>query len=236
MILTKINIDELKLAETDITRSVFAMLQPELKDVVKDHAPAVYNPPIKTQVSVDVATVATSGSYNDLSNKPLSVESSKVKYTLSDGTTKLTLAQESDIKDIGIDFTSSAVSGNIVSGETLAVMMKKIYRKERYLSCELPYLQYSDLPSQSTNTETACKEWLQYIVTNHWSEIQDQVLYLAPFRPNSSGFVVGYFYATYTPNAQHFPSYCSFILLGISSSTLFQKFGTNNYTFYFLNH
>ena len=45
MILTKINVDELKLAETDITRSVYAMLPQELKDVVKDHAPAVYNPP-----------------------------------------------------------------------------------------------------------------------------------------------------------------------------------------------
>lgn len=36
-------------------------------------------------------------SYNDLSDKPLSVESSKVKYTLSDGTTKLTLALESEL-------------------------------------------------------------------------------------------------------------------------------------------
>lgn len=43
MILTKINIDELKLAETDITRSVFAMLPPELKDVVKDHAQRQFN-------------------------------------------------------------------------------------------------------------------------------------------------------------------------------------------------
>lgn len=38
MILTKINIDELKLAESDITRSVYAMLPQELKDEVKDHA------------------------------------------------------------------------------------------------------------------------------------------------------------------------------------------------------
>lgn len=57
MILTKINIDELKLAETDITRSVFAMLPPELKDVVKDHAPAVYQPPTKICVSVDVSHI-----------------------------------------------------------------------------------------------------------------------------------------------------------------------------------
>ena len=56
-------------------------------------------------------------------------QNSKVKYTLSDGTTKLTLTQESDVKNIGIDFTSSAVSGNIESGETLAVMMKKINQK-----------------------------------------------------------------------------------------------------------
>lgn len=185
------------------------------------------------KIFTDLKAVAFSGSYNDLSEKPLSVESSKVKYTLSDGTTKLTLAQENDIKDIGIDFTSSAVSGNIVSGETLAVMMKKIFQKQRFLSCELPYLQFPDLPSQSTNTETACKEWLQYIVTNHWNKIEDQILYVAPFRPNSSGFVVGYFYATDTPNAQHFPSYCSFLFLGISTSTLFNKFGTINYTFYF---
>lgn len=74
----------------------------------------------------DLKSVAFSGSYNDLDNKPLSVESSKVKYTLPDGTTKLTLTQESDVKDIGITFTSDTVSGNIASGETLAVMMKKI--------------------------------------------------------------------------------------------------------------
>lgn len=43
MILTKINIDELKLAETDITRNVFAMLPQELKDVVKDHAQRQFN-------------------------------------------------------------------------------------------------------------------------------------------------------------------------------------------------
>jgi hypothetical protein len=53
----------------------------------------------------DLKAVAFSGSYNDLSNKPLSVESSKVKYTLSDGTTKLTLAQESDLKTVA--FTGS---------------------------------------------------------------------------------------------------------------------------------
>lgn len=41
-----------------------------------------------------------SGDYNDLNNKPLSVESNKVKYTLSDGTTKLTLAQEGDLKTV----------------------------------------------------------------------------------------------------------------------------------------
>jgi len=57
MILNKINIDELKLAESDITKSVYAMLPPELKDVVKDHAPAVYNPPIKTQVSINVTEI-----------------------------------------------------------------------------------------------------------------------------------------------------------------------------------
>lgn len=41
-----------------------------------------------------------SESYNDLTDKPLSVESGKVKYTLSDGMTKLTLAQESDLKTV----------------------------------------------------------------------------------------------------------------------------------------
>jgi len=66
MIITKINVDELKLAETDITRSVFAMLPPGLKDVVKDHAPAIYQPPTKTQVSVDVSQIlGVSEIYND---------------------------------------------------------------------------------------------------------------------------------------------------------------------------
>ena len=69
-----------------------------------------------------------SGNYNDLSNKPLSIENNKVKYTLSDGTTKLTLAQESDVKDIPITFTSdtSAARANIQSGDTLSEIAKKL--------------------------------------------------------------------------------------------------------------
>lgn len=58
----------------------------------------------------------------------LSLENSKVKYTLSDGTTKLTLVQESDIKDIPISFTpdTSAVRANIQSGDTIAQMAKVV--------------------------------------------------------------------------------------------------------------
>ena len=45
----------------------------------------------------DLKEVAFSGSYTDLNNKPLSVENNKVKYTLSDGQTKLTLIQDTDV-------------------------------------------------------------------------------------------------------------------------------------------
>lgn len=163
----------------------------------------------------------------------LSVVDNQVKYTLSDEQTQINLVSDDTFSGTAVNFPTAAVSGNIISGDTLGTIAKKIFRKERYLSSELPYLHYSDLPSQSTDTETACKEWLQYIVINYWDKVQSGVLYFAPFRPNSSAFIFGFFYATDTPNAQHYPSYCSFILLGISSATLFQKFGTNNYTFYF---
>ena len=75
----------------------------------------------------DLKAVAFSGSYNDLSNKPLSLENNKVKYS-PDGETKLTLTQEDDVKNIPITFTpdTSAVRANIQSGDTLARMAQVI--------------------------------------------------------------------------------------------------------------
>lgn len=172
-------------------------------------------------------------SQTDTQPQQLSIVDNQVKYTLRDNTTQINLVSDDTISNTAVNFPTAAVLGNILTGDTLGTIAKKVFQKSRFLSCELPFLQYSDLPSQSTETETSCREWLQYIVQNYWNRLESEVLYVTPFRPNSSGFVVGYFYATDTPNAQHFPSYCSFLLLGISSSTLFNKFGTSNYTFYF---
>ena len=57
MVLTKINVDELKFAETDFTRSVLEMLPPELKEVVKDHTQKQYLPPKTIKVCVDVSQI-----------------------------------------------------------------------------------------------------------------------------------------------------------------------------------
>lgn len=48
---------------------------------------------------IDVQPIGVQ-SYNDLSNKPLSVVNGEVKYTLSDGTTQLTLAQKSELATV----------------------------------------------------------------------------------------------------------------------------------------
>lgn len=61
-----------------------------------------------------------SGSYNDLSNKPLSVENSKVKYTLSDGTTKLTLAQESELKSVAYSGSYNDLTNKLQNATTSA--------------------------------------------------------------------------------------------------------------------
>lgn len=81
----------------------------------------------RTNDGTEFKLIATN-SYNDLNNKPLSVENNKVKYTLSDGTTKLTLAQENDVKDIPISFTpdTSIIGGNLLSGDTLSQMAVKL--------------------------------------------------------------------------------------------------------------
>lgn len=59
-----------------------------------------------------------SGDYNDLSNKPLSVESNKVKYTLSDGTTKLTLAQESELKTVAFSGSYNDLTDKLQNATT----------------------------------------------------------------------------------------------------------------------
>ena len=62
----------------------------------------------------------------DAQPEQLSVNSNQVKYTLSDGVTKINMVSDDTISGTPVNFTSAAVSGNIASGETLGVMMKKL--------------------------------------------------------------------------------------------------------------
>lgn len=68
-------------------------------DTTKTYISYNTNKIYRTNDGTEFKLIATN-SYNDLSNKPLSVENGKVKYTLLDGTTKLTLAQNVDINNI----------------------------------------------------------------------------------------------------------------------------------------
>ena len=52
------------------------------------------------KITVGNETYNLAGDYADLSNKPLSVVNGEVKYTLSDGTTQLTLAQKSELATV----------------------------------------------------------------------------------------------------------------------------------------
>lgn len=47
-------------------------------------------------------------------------------YTLSDETTEINLVSENTLPDIPIDFTTAETSGNIISGDTLGIITKKI--------------------------------------------------------------------------------------------------------------
>lgn len=66
----------------------------------------------------DLKTVAFSGSYNDIDNKPLSVENSKVKYTLSDGATKLTLVQYSELKAVAFSGSYNDLTDKLQNATT----------------------------------------------------------------------------------------------------------------------
>lgn len=57
----------------------------------------------------------------------LSVENSKVKYTLSDRTTKLTLAQESDLKSVAFSGSFYDLSDRIIGGRNLLQNVKDTY-------------------------------------------------------------------------------------------------------------
>lgn len=123
--------------------------------------------------------VVPSVSYNDLNDKPLSVESSKVKYTLSDGTTKLTLAQESTVKDIPINFTDTLTNITLpfASGDDIITIVTKTWNivkrlMQGYLCKDgnlqggklfMNFISYRDTQYTYNQKELICKYWLSQV-------------------------------------------------------------------------
>lgn len=105
-------------------------------DTTKTYISYGTNKIYRTNDGTEFKLIATN-SYNDLSNKPLSVESSKVKYTLSDGTTKLTLAQESDLFSKDYNDLTSKPSKNYALGTNVPLITTEVGSKYYTFSSDL---------------------------------------------------------------------------------------------------
>ena len=97
----------------------------------------------------------------------------------------------------------------------------------------LPKISYSQLPSQSTSSETFFKEWLVYIAANYTNKLNADRPIIAVARPNSSGVVIGHFYSAddIDPTTK-LPRYCSFIYTPLGGGSP-HVFGTNAFVYYF---
>lgn len=86
-------------------------------DTTKTYISYNTNKIYRTNDGTEFKLIATN-SYNDLTDKPLSVENSKVKYTLTDGTTKLTLVQENDLKTVAFSGSYNDLADKLQNATT----------------------------------------------------------------------------------------------------------------------
>ena len=91
---------------------------------------------------------------------------------------------------------------------------------------ELPLISYGTLPSQSTSTETYCREWIPYMQNQGYFNGAIDTVYLGVVNPNSTRVIIGH---VYPGNATR---YSAFMMIGFDE---FVKFGFNNGTWYFQN-
>ena len=98
----------------------------------------------------------------------------------------------------------------------------------------IPYLSYTQMPSQSTDAQTFFKEWLSYVAQNYASLVAPGGEVIARVQPNVQGTVIGHWYTeTPTNPTTGLPKYPSFIYISLNGVHF--NFGTNDYEFYFAN-
>lgn len=96
----------------------------------------------------------------------------------------------------------------------------------------LPTIEYSQLPSRSTDTPTFCREWLAYVAQNYTSKVSAGRSIIATIRPNSIGSVIGYIYSgTDVDPTTKLPRYSCFLYNPLNANEAPLKFGTENFVF-----
>lgn len=170
-----------------------------------------------TETTYDVLVWQPIGvqSYNDLSDKPLSVESSKVKYTLSNGTTKLTLAQEGDLKEVAFSGSYNDLTDKLQNATTSAAGLMSASDKTLLGHYNIIYT-YSNAGLSPGLTDAFLKKFIDYIKQNYAGNVVMGVL-----QPSFIGCFYGYSYND--------ANYSSFLLIHWGGIVFF---GENNGTFY----
>ena len=96
----------------------------------------------------------------------------------------------------------------------------------------IPRVSYRTLPSESTDTQVYCKEWIAYIAENYADKIADSRPIITILYPNAEGSCMGHIYdCADIDSTTKLPRYSSFIYVPLGNNTPY-KFGTYNYAFY----
>lgn len=157
----------------------------------------------------------------------LSVVNNQVKYTLSDNTTQINLVSDYTISDTAVNFPTAAVSGSILSGDTLGVMFKKV-------SQYFYYAEISITPQTGDSHEDGFKALISN-VTSLLPSLKKATTFRILFTFFNKCIVEGGAYSTDSyPNVDGHYYFCNFIAYRIlGQANVLYQFGWDNTTWYF---
>lgn len=157
----------------------------------------------------------------------LSLVNNQVKYTLSDGETVVNMVSEDSISGTPVNFPSAAVSGNIASGDTLGVMLKKV-------SQYFYYAEISITPQTGDTHEDGFKALISNL-TSLLPSLKKASSFRILFTFFNKCIVEGGAYSTDSyPNVDGHYYFCNFIAYRIlGQANVIYQFGWDNTTWYF---
>lgn len=171
-------------------------------------------------------------SYNDLTDKPLSVENSKVKYTLSDGTTKLTLAQEADLKSVAFSGSYNDLTDKLQNATTSAAGLMSAEDKNKLTDFIVKTINIQ--PSTGESWESGFKRFVTDL-TALFPILERTTTFKIGFTFYNKVLIMGGAYSTLdyanVDNHYYYCNFCAMRLLG--NAKFIYQFGYDGTNWYY---